>query len=155
MSHEVWVVKQDVEGRETWRYRGQVLAREVASLRLQAFFNRDDVFFHGIWLKRDDRFVETFYADRWYNVFAIYDRDDGGLKGWYCNVCFPAEFANGVVSYRDLALDLLVFADGRQLVLDEDEFSVLPLSPEVRAGALRGLAQLQALNWRNAAVQFG
>lgn len=154
MSADVWVVKQDVEGRETWRYRGHVLARDGVSLRLQAFFNREDVSFHGIWLKKGDRFVETFYTDRWYNVFAMYDRDDGSLKGWYCNVCFPAELFDGMVCYRDLALDLLVYANGRQLVLDEDEFEALQLLPEVRAGALRGLAQLQALNWFDAA-QFG
>ncbi|GAB4402237.1 MAG: hypothetical protein OHK0052_25610 [Anaerolineales bacterium] len=154
MSDDVWVVKQDVEGRETWRYRGRVLAREAAWLRLEAFFNREDTLFHGIWLKKGDRFVETFYTDRWYNVFAMYDRDDGGFKGWYCNVCFPAEFADDAVCYRDLALDLLVYRDGRQVVLDEDEFALLHLPPEAGAQALVALAQLQALNWKDVA-QFG
>ena len=52
------------------------------------------------------RFVEYFFADRWYNIFAIYDRDDGKIKGWYCNIGMPALIEDGLVSYVDLALDL-------------------------------------------------
>jgi hypothetical protein len=44
-----------------------------------------------------------------------------------------------------LALDLLVFPDGRQIVLDEDEFNALPLSEAERQSALAALAELQAL----------
>ncbi len=40
------------------------------------------------------------------------------------------------LSYVDLALDLLVFPDGRQFVLDEDEFLKLDLSPADRAAGV-------------------
>ena len=30
-------------------------------------------------VKRGDRFVETYYSARWYNIFEIHDRDDGAL----------------------------------------------------------------------------
>jgi hypothetical protein len=56
--------------------------------------------------------VETFYSDRWYNVFEIYDRDDGKFKGWYCNIGYPAVIEKDTVSYIDLALDLWVSAEG-------------------------------------------
>jgi predicted RNA-binding protein associated with RNAse of E/G family len=143
MIETVEVIKRNLEGRETWRYTGQVLERTPHRVRLEARFNRADVPFHGILLREGDRFEEWFYADRWYNIFEIHDKDDERIKGWYCNVCCPAEFPPGEVSYIDLALDLLVYPDGRQLVLDEDEFEALELDPALRAGALRGLEQLK------------
>jgi hypothetical protein len=96
-------------------------------------------------LKERDRFIETFYTDRGYNIFEIYDRDDAGLKGWYCNVCQPAIIKDGTVSYVDLALDLWVSVKGKQTVLDEDEFSQLNLDAKVRQEALKSLAELKLL----------
>ena len=52
------------------------------------------------------------------------------LRGWYCNIGKPALLDGDCLSYVDLALDLLVFPDGRQFVLDEDEFLRLDLSPQ-------------------------
>jgi hypothetical protein len=95
-------------------------------------------------IRGNDRFVESYYSDRWYNVFEIHAREDDALKGWYCNVAFPAVIEEHQVSYRDLALDLIVHPDGRQVVVDEDEFVALPLNAEVRAKAREGLAALQA-----------
>lgn len=140
----ITVSKLNLAGQETWRYTGRVLERHADHLVLEARFNRADLPFHGIVLRRGDRFVETFFSDRWYNVFEMHDRQDGRLKGWYCNVGHPAVIGDGVVSYIDLALDLLVYPDGRQLVLDEDEFAELALSPEVRQQARQALEELQA-----------
>ncbi len=141
----ILVRKLDAQGNETWRYSGVVLQRGANFVRLEARFNRDDLPFHGIVLKRDDRFLETFYTDRWYNIFEIHDRDDDTLKCWYCNVGFPAQLENNTVSYRDLALDLLVFPDGTQLRLDEDEFATLTLSTAERRLALLALEELSRL----------
>jgi predicted RNA-binding protein associated with RNAse of E/G family len=94
-------------------------------------------------LKRNDRFVETFYSDRWYNIFEIYDREDGKFKGWYCNVGFPALLEVGTVSYIDLALDLWVARDGTQTVLDEDEFLALPIDVMTRTQAISALEELK------------
>jgi protein associated with RNAse G/E len=52
---------------------------------------------------------------------------------------------DSTIAYVDLALDLWVSDDGRQSVLDEDEFKALALEPEVRDQALSALAQLQRL----------
>lgn len=143
ISENILVIKLDTQRQETWSYPGRVLRRWPNAVLLEARFNRDDILFHDIMLGRDDRFVEIFYADRWYNIFEIHDRDDDRLKGWYCNVCMPAEIENGRVSYVDLALDLLVYPDGRQLVLDEDEFAVLRLPEDMRLKAQDALEQLQ------------
>ena len=129
----------------TWEYEGRVLQREPNAIVLEAFFNRSDTPFMNVILKEKDRFVETFYADRWYNIFEIYDRDDGRFKGWYCNVGQPAEITNGKVSYVDLALDLWVAVDGKQSVLDEDEFAALRMDANHREKALMALVELQQI----------
>ncbi len=78
-------------------------------LSLQALFDREDMPFVDVVFKRNDLFLETFYADRWYNIFEIHDRDDGALKGWYCNIGRPATLGDAAISYVDLALDLVGF----------------------------------------------
>ena len=142
---DVTVIKRNPRGEETWRYSGQVLEEGETWVRLEAYFNRPDTPFHGILLGRGDRFVETYYSDRWYNLFEMHDRGSDALKGWYCNVTRPAEFSSGVISYVDLALDLLVYPDGRQLVLDEDEFIELNLDPAEQLAARQALRELQRL----------
>ena len=145
MPEMVEVIKMNIAGAETWRYRGEVLARKPGEVLLQALFDREYGDLHGISLNRGDRFVEAYYSGRWYNIFEIYDRESGHLKGWYCNVTMPAVFQDGQISYVDLALDLLVYPDGSSLVLDEDEFAELTLSPEETQFAWDSLAELKAL----------
>ena len=140
----VEVLKLDVDGKVVVSYAGEILKRGENFLVLEAFFSREDMSFLGIVLKKGDRFIETFYNDRWYNVFEVYDRDDEKLKGWYCNVGKPAVIEDGKVSYVDLALDLWVSPDGTQTVLDADEFEELHLDWHTRALALIGLQDLQA-----------
>lgn len=140
------VIKRNLQGEETWRYNGQTLTRASDHVLLEARFNRDDMPFMGVTLKRGDRFVEWFYTDRWYNIFEIHDRDDDAIKGWYCNLGYPAVLeAPNRLSYVDLALDLWVAADGAQTVLDEDEFATLPLDAATRQCTLATLKELQTL----------
>jgi len=142
---DVTVLKRGLDGAVAWQYEGRILEREANCVVLEAFFNRDDLPFMDVVLKRGDRFVETFYSDRWYNIFEIFDRDDGQRKGWYCNVGYPAVLDGGTVSYVDLALDLWVSADGRQTVLDEDEFLASPINAKTRAQALAALNELKKM----------
>lgn len=137
------ILKKNLAEEVTWQYDGEVLSRDENSITVEAFFNRDDLPFQDIVLKRNDRFVETFYANKWYNVFEIYDRDDGKLKGWYCNITKPAVIEDDSVSYVDLALDLWVSADGRQTVLDEDELEELKLGEELKKNVYKGMRELQ------------
>jgi hypothetical protein len=73
--------KLDAHGHEQWRYDGIVLEQDDSGITLEAYFDREGVEFEGIQLQPGDRFVETFYFDRWYNVFAIYDRGKPSLRG--------------------------------------------------------------------------
>jgi len=142
---KIVVIKQNLAGEETWRYTGLILSRLPNQVLLEARFNRSDLLFHGILFGQNDLFIEAYYSDRWFNIFEIYDKTTDVLKGWYCNVAFPARFIHGQVSYVDLALDLLVYPDGRQLVLDQGEFEDLHLPEQTRKKALAALVQLQQL----------
>ena len=145
MTDAIKVLKKNLKDEVTWQYEGQVLRREPNAVVLEAFFNRPEMPFMDVVFKANDRFVETFYTNRWYNIFEIYDRDDRKCKGWYCNVGKPAVVTDEAVSYVDLALDLWVSADGKQTVLDEDEFEELSLNESERDEALNALAELQQL----------
>ena len=142
MTDTITVYKLDHHGRELWRYPARVLARDAHSIRLEGFFNRDDTPVGPAVFKRGDRLVETFYSDRWYNVFAVYDRDDGALKGWYCNITRPATITDEAVSGDDLALDVWVSPDGAATVLDEEEFAALELGEDERDAARQALGQI-------------
>lgn len=140
---KIKVQKKNPAGEVTYQYDGTLLTRDEHSIVLEAFFDRADLAFMGVVFKTGDRFIETYYTDRWYNIFAVHDRDDRELKGWYCNIGMPAVLDDGVIFYVDLALDLWVSVDGSQTVLDEDEFEALALSEESRAAALHGLQELK------------
>jgi len=146
---KIKVQKKNPAGEVTYEYEGVLLSRDGNSITLEALFNREDMPFMDVVLKKGDRFVEHYYADRWYNIFAVYDRDDGQIKGWYCNIGKPAVIDDGVVSYVDLALDLWVSVNGKQTVLDEAEFEKLDLNEELSAGALNGLNELKLLAKNN------
>lgn len=146
---KIKVQKKDLAGNVLIEYEGEELQRDEHSITLEALFTRDDMPFMEVVFKKADRFVEYYYSDRWYNIFVIYDRDDGRLKGWYCNVGTPAVIEDQVVSYVDLALDLWVSTDGKQTVLDQDEFEALELNDQLRSAALRGLDDLKNLFLNN------
>jgi uncharacterized protein len=139
------VLKKNLADEVTWQYEGVVLIRSENEITLEALFNRDDMPFMDIILKRNDRFLETFYSDRWYNIFEIYDRDDNHFKGWYCNIGKPAIFEDDFISYVDLALDLWVSADGKQTVLDEDELEELNLDDRLKQKVYDALNELQSV----------
>jgi predicted RNA-binding protein associated with RNAse of E/G family len=145
MSENVILIKRDHSGKEVWRYSGRLLRASMAGVLVEAPFNRPDLSFHGLVFKRNDRFVELYLIGHWFNIFEIHDRDSDFIKGWYCNVIRPPHIQPGQISYDDLALDLLVYPDGRQLVLDEDEFEKLNLPFQDQEKARNGLHELKGI----------
>jgi uncharacterized protein len=139
----ITVLKKNLAGDVTWQYEGRVLRHEPNAVVLEAFFNRPDMPFMDVVFKENDRFVETFYTDRWYNIFEVHDRDDDHIKGWYCNIGEPAVIEDGSVSYIDLALDLWVSELGKQTVLDEDEFNMLGLDDITMRKARNAIDELR------------
>jgi predicted RNA-binding protein associated with RNAse of E/G family len=145
MTNDLTVIKCDAFGDEMWCWEGRELQRSATEVLLEAHFNMDEHHLGEMVLRRGDRLVESYYSDRWYNIFEVRAGEDDALKGWYCNLSYPAVLGERVIEFRDLALDLIVHADGRQELLDEDEFEELLISDEVRKQALHAWEELQAL----------
>ncbi len=155
-NEDIIVIKLNPDREETWRYPARVLTSNKTCILVEAYFNRSDFRFNGILLKENDRFVERYFSDRWYNIFEIHDRQDDHLKGWYCNITLPAEFTPGQIAYVDLALDVLVFPNWEYLILDEDEFEALEIDEVTRRSARQALNELIAMvesgdltHWKN------
>jgi Cys-tRNA(Pro)/Cys-tRNA(Cys) deacylase len=138
------VIKRNPQGAEVWRWEGKVLQREDAGVLLEATFNHPDLRQGDILFTRGDRFVEAYCSAQWYNIFEIHEGKSDMLKCWYCNIAYPAQITKQV-NFRDLALDLLVYPDGRMVVLDENEFSALEISNSDKEQARGALAELQQL----------
>jgi hypothetical protein len=150
MPEVVMVEKLNLAGETTVTWSGQVLERSANSLVLEATFTHSARDLGYVRLGPGDRFVETYYTDRWYNVFAIFEAADGAFKGWYCNITRPAQISaepGGGLRVRavDLALDYFRQPGGREFVLDEDEFTALPLTPAEVDAARAALGELRAL----------
>jgi hypothetical protein len=142
---ELTVYKLDERGNLVWEYPALELERRECFIRLQASFNRDDLDLGFVVFARGDRFIEYFYNDRWYNVFAVHEGQSDRLKGWYCNICRPAILGDSAVHCEDLALDLWVTSDLNPRILDEDEFGALAISEDERSLCLDALFQLLIL----------
>ena len=74
-------------------------------------------------ISRGTRSTEFFWTDRWYNVFRFRE-PAGELRNFYANVCTPARLSEGVLSFVDLDVDVLVAPDFSYRILDEDEFEL-------------------------------
>ncbi len=66
----------------------------------------------------------------WYVVESIYDQS-GGLVAHHVDICRPLQETDGMLSFLDLKLDLLIGADGKARWLDQDEYQA-----EVDSGAI-------------------
>jgi len=145
INSDVTIIKNTHIGGEVWRYAGKIIAESTKGIIVEAYFNRSDLEFNGILLKEGDHFLELYLYGKWFNIFEIYDRDSGLLKAWYCNITRPVRMADQTIYYDDLALDLLVFPDRRQLALDEDEFLSLDLNKADQHQARSALKELQII----------
>jgi hypothetical protein len=144
MAARISVVKYSAYGEEMVRYPAMVLERlNDERIVVEAHFSLQAHQVGAMLLNLGDRFVERYTRDEWFNILEVHDQATDALKGWYCNVSYPAEIGRDQVSYRDLALDLVVLPDGRQEVLDEDEFAALELPEADMARARAGLQELQ------------
>lgn len=140
---KITVIKQNIFEEETWRYEATEILREESYVKLEARYNRADANIGRVHLKNNDRFLEVFFADRWFNIFEIHDREDDHLKVWYCDICKPAKIEETMIKYVDLKIDLIVYPDGSDDVLDEDEFISLDIDDKTRTQARFSLEYLK------------
>lgn len=140
----ITVIKLDPAGQEKIRYQGKLSEQADHLTIIEADWTLPARDLGYTRFEPGDRFVEYYYTDRWFNIFAIASRE-GTRKGWYCNITEPALVSSDVIRQVDLYLDVWVNPEGQPLILDEDEFvAATMLSDEQREGAQRGL---QSLLW--------
>lgn len=129
-------------------YRGALLRTTPTYALVRATWDRPLVDLGYVIFAPGDIFIEHYYTDRWYNVFAIHTAT-GQLKGWYCNVTRPAIIQGTTIESEDLELDLFVSPDRTRLLrLDEDEFTARDFAnsePATYAAALAALDELERL----------
>ncbi len=123
--------KLDYRGIEKFLYSGDVLSRDDHSVVIRATWTRPTVNLGFVIFERGDIFRETFYNDRWHNIFEVFT-PAGDRKGWYADITRPARFTEDQLEWEDLLLDIWMSPDGSMQVLDEDEFAAAaPELPEV------------------------
>ena len=81
-----------------------------------------------------------YFPGRWYTISTIRDAA-GALVAHHVDLCRPPEEREGVLSFLDLKLDLLMMADGTRAWLDEDEYQ-----QEIAAGTI-------SAEWQDAVAQ--
>jgi hypothetical protein len=139
------VIKLNPQGEEKIRYPAELSARLENGVVLDAYWHHTSRDLGYTTFEPGDHFVEYFYNDRWFNIFAI-STPAGLRKGWYCNIAAPARIDAEQVEQVDLLLDVWVDPAGQPLILDEDEFAAdLTITTEQRQGALQGLHDLLTL----------
>lgn len=111
------------DGRVHRRWPARVERREGSLIVLDAYFAEEVR--HPLigTIEAGTHSIEYFWTDRWYSVFR-FQTPAGRLLRFYCNVNTPARLADGVLSFVDLDVDVLVEPDLSYTVLDEDEFEL-------------------------------
>lgn len=144
-SEDIVVRSCKYDGREHRRWPAKLTRRDGELLVLDAYFPEEVV--HDLLgtIARGTHSLEYYWLDRWYNIFRFAE-PGGELRNYYCNVNQPPTFANGVLSYVDLDLDILVGPDYSYQILDVDGFEanakLYGYSDEVRRNAQAALAEL-------------
>lgn len=136
--------KYDGRIRRTWTCR--FLSQEDSLLTFEGEFETEVSHPDLGRIAAGTRSLEFYWLDRWYNVFRFFE-PNGDFRNLYCNVNMPPTFADGVLDYVDLDIDVLVWPDGSMKVLDEDDFEENTVkyqySKELRANAMEALAELK------------
>jgi predicted RNA-binding protein associated with RNAse of E/G family len=141
---EITIFKRDLHGSIRWQYSGNVISIAKEKIVIEAIFDREATPVGDSIINPGDRFIETYYTDRWYNILEIHDHFDDHIKGWYCDIGRPVQTPfDNILFFDDLELDLWVNPNGQQLVLDLDKFNSLDIDQKTREHALEGLLQVR------------
>lgn len=120
------VMKRAPLGSEATRYPATRVATTAPApwIEVIATWVVPDVVVAGLEFVPGDTIREFFSPTRPFNAFAVI-APEGGLRGWYGNVTYPAtiEQVDGVLTliWHDLYLDVVTLPDGSLFLLDDDE----------------------------------
>ncbi len=141
----VTVFKQNHLGEPVFSWESELINESPTYRQVRAGFSgADAVPVDKVFFRKGDLFLESYYTDRWYNIFEVHEGLSDQVKCWYINLSFPAQFSPESIIWQDLALDLLVYPNGEYKILDEDEFNALSLEPEIRNRCLETVLEILA-----------
>lgn len=126
------VIKSFAGEAQSLSWQGTLLEETMTMRKLQAYFSGKPGTIAGVNIEFGDKWIETYYTDRWYNSFEMHAGDSDVLKLVYFNISYPAVFKEDSIEWEDLALDLVVLPDGSTHILDQDEFDALDLDVKTR-----------------------
>ncbi|MEA4812281.1 MAG: DUF402 domain-containing protein [Anaerolineaceae bacterium] len=133
LPQQVEVVKHLWDGKLKTRYFGTLIGASLTERLILAKLDFDHCLFGEYWLRAGDTFVEWYSSECAYNILELHCGQTGKVKFWYCNLSWPAKFTRNAIIWTDLALDLVVSAEKKFFLLDQDEFARLNLPwPEYR-----------------------
>lgn len=148
IGDDVLITKLDEQGAPMASYEGKLVRLDDEAAVVACVWTWGKTVDVGPFtLVPGDLLYEYYYRDAWFNVFKVCD-GTGELKGWYCNLTQPPQIGDGVISWVDLKLDLVVSAKGAREIADKDEFEALRPSPALRQRASQTLATLRAWHRR-------
>lgn len=129
----VRVLKYD--GRERRRWPARVAKQDGPLIVLDAVF--DEEIQHDLLGRIASGTISTeyYWLDRWYNVFRFDER-------FYCNVTKPPSFAESILTYVDLEIDVLVESDFSYRILDLEDFEKFSYPSDVKHNARAALDEL-------------
>jgi uncharacterized protein len=148
LADQVIVRVLKYNGTEYRRWSARIASCDDSLIVLDAEFEYDVK--HEVLgeIPRGTRTAEYYWFNRWYNIFRFLKKD-GSTRLWYCNINTPPNLENGVLSYVDLDIDVLVQPDFTYQVLDIDEFEqnavVFGYPDEVRRDVQRALNEVTSL----------
>lgn len=121
--NEISVRVYKYDGVECRRWHACLARRDGPLLVLDAEFEFDVRHDFIGEIQKGARTVEYYWLDRWFAVFRFLDNNQA-VRLYYCNINTPPTFRNGVLSYIDLDIDILVRPDFSYEILDLDEFEI-------------------------------
>ena len=111
-----------------YHYNGKVSEAECGRVHLEEGMAVLKYYFRSEWKVEElhlgpPMYTFAFYwEDRPYNLYLWY-RADGSLDAAYFNVVDSVKLSAGLVEYRDLIVDVLLYPDGSRTVLDRHELT--------------------------------
>ena len=144
----VTVLVRKYDGTEHRRWEANLVKQRESLIVLEGVFDGEvDHHLMGR-INSGTRSVEYYWRDRYYNVFRLTE-PTGTFRSFYCNIGTPAELSEGVLSYVDLDIDVLVEPDLSFRVIDLDDFEANAIQhkypEEIQRRAHEALVELIAL----------
>lgn len=136
--------------REISIYRKRYIPNEVNNLKDDKIIYHDDKLIITSWnalkpRKDISRGVSAYFIDKGYKVSKLYDSNEK-IVYWYCDIINTVRENETSFIFEDLLLDVVVYEDGRVVVLDADELAQAVeekmISVEYSCMALRNMNSL-------------